>query len=209
MVEGVSGTGRAFLLCRRPRNSHFAQRFAKKILRIRGFSPLQSVKRQEAKAPPSVKISVSEGGQAVCVARVESARPNSITSPIGSTMHLLSAGSAGILLMASASEPELRHILRKCTPEQQGEIVEETALARREGIARSYGRHHSSIYAVSVPVDLGETAAFTLVGWPEDFASPRQDEGRRGAVEKTARCPNVLKEKSRAAGAASRARRES
>ncbi len=89
-------------------------------------------------------------------------------------MHLLSAGSAGILLMASASELELRHILRKCTPEQQGEIVEETALARREGIARSYGRHHSSIYAVSVPVDLGETAAFTLVGWPEDFASPRQ-----------------------------------
>jgi len=122
----------------------------------------------------SAKISLREGGQAVSVARVESLRANSISSPVGTKIHLTEAGSAGIQLMASVPPAELRSILRELPPERQRTTFRAVAAARREGIARSYGAHHASIYAVSVPLDLGQPAALTLVGWPEDFAGRRR-----------------------------------
>jgi hypothetical protein len=43
-------------------------------------------------------------------------------------------------------------------------------------MARSYGEHHPSIYAVSRLVNLGVPAAVSLVGWPDDFAQGREKE---------------------------------
>lgn len=122
----------------------------------------------------SAKISVREGSHAICVARVETFRPNSISSPVGSKIHLASAGSVGILLMASASKAELGQILRAHSPEQRKRMAKEAARAAAEGIARSYGKHHPAVYAVSVPVDVGRPAALTLMGWPEDLPTKRQ-----------------------------------
>lgn len=122
----------------------------------------------------SAKISVREGGHAVSVARVETIRANSISSPVGSKIHLTEAGSVGIMLMAQIPEAGLGQILRAYPPEQRKRIMGEAAAAAREGMARSYGKHHPSIYAVSVPVDVGLPGVLTLVGWPEDLPPKRQ-----------------------------------
>jgi len=122
----------------------------------------------------SAKISVREGRHAVSVARIETSRPNIISSPVGSKIPLLEAGSVGIMLMASIPEEELDHLLMALPRERRRHIVAEAAAAAREKMARSYGIHHPSIHAVSVPVDLGQPAALTLVGWPEDFPPKRK-----------------------------------
>jgi DNA-binding IclR family transcriptional regulator len=126
----------------------------------------------------SAKISVREGCHAVSVARMEALRANSISSPVGAKIPLTAAGSVGVMLMASASEAELRVILRGEPPEQKRRITREVARAAKEGMARSYGKHHPSIHAVSIPVDVGQPGALTLVGWPEDLPP-----GRRKSIE--------------------------
>lgn len=140
--------------------------------RLRELRPLLSELVNETGL--SAKISVREGSHAVCVARVEAVRANSISSPVGSKFHLSSAGSAGIMLMAAAPEMELRQILQAYPPKQRGFISKEVAAAGSERMARSYGQHHPSAYAVSVLVDVGQPAALTLMGWPEDFLPERK-----------------------------------
>jgi len=122
----------------------------------------------------SAKISVREGSHAVSVARVETSRPNIISSPVGSKIPLLEAGSVGIMLMASIPREELDHMLMALPRERKRRILAEVSAAAREKMARSYGIHHPSIHAVSVPLDLGQPAVLTLVGWPEDFPAKRK-----------------------------------
>lgn len=122
----------------------------------------------------SAKISIKEGTSAVVVMRAEARKANSITSPVGSKMPLTEAGSAGIMLMASANSAELSLIQREVPVEHWKEIARAVASARTEKMARSYGTHHSSIYAVSIPLSLGRPCALTLVGWPEAFTGKQK-----------------------------------
>lgn len=63
----------------------------------------------------SAKVSIREGMQVVTALRAESRRPNSISSPIGSRMHLLDSGSVGVSLMARLPKNEVMRILKSTT----------------------------------------------------------------------------------------------
>ncbi len=141
-------------------------------LRLQELQP--RLRRLAQETDLSVKISLGEGSHCVTAARCEATRPNSITSPVGSQVHLTEAGSAGVILMAALAPDELPPVLRGLAAERRAQLLREVAAARREGLARSYGVHHPTIHAVSVPLDLGRPAALTLVGWPEDFAGRRR-----------------------------------
>ena len=145
--------------------------------RVRELTPLMRELVEETGL--SAKISLQEGAYAVCVVRVESSRPNSITSPIGAKMPLAETGSVGVMLLAAMSDEECQQVLRKLSPKERQQTMEEISAARKEGLTRSYGKHHPSIFAASVPVDLGNPGVLTLMGWPEDFSSSQ----RKKAIE--------------------------
>lgn len=132
----------------------------------------------------SAKISIREGMHVVTALRAESRRPNSISSRIGSRMHLLESGSVGTCIMARLPKGEVTRILRSmaqqadapATPPSDEVIIAEVESARKNGYSSAFGTHNPSIHAMSValPLTESEVVALTIVGWPEDFREARQ-----------------------------------
>ncbi len=126
----------------------------------------------------SAKISIREGLQTVTALRAESLRPNSISSPTGSRMHLLDSGSVGIVLLAQLQKSEILRVLhsdreeaRELSKQEEQRWLKEIATARRTGFGSAFGTRNPAIHAMSValPLTNSELAALTIVGWPEDF----------------------------------------
>ena len=129
----------------------------------------------------SAKISLREGCQAVTAMRAEAKRMNLISTPVGARLHLLEAGSAGLVLLANMPDEESRRILGSPPPkhwerQSRKKIESEILEAAQTGVARAFGTVHPSIWALSVPVALaaGQSVALTIVGWPEEFSKPQQ-----------------------------------
>ena len=129
----------------------------------------------------SAKISLREGRHAVTAMRAEADRMNQMSTPVGARLHLLEAGSAGIILLANMPEEESRRILaappsKRVEKHRREEIEREIHEAAKCGVARAFGTVHHSIWALSAPVALAvkQTVALTIVGWPEEFSKPRQ-----------------------------------
>ncbi|MFA6289975.1 MAG: helix-turn-helix domain-containing protein [Opitutaceae bacterium] len=125
----------------------------------------------------SSKISIREGEQVVTALRAEALRANSISSPVGSRMHLRDSGSVGAVLLAGMPKAEVRRLLR--APEASGDetLLKEAAAARRVGIACALGSFNPAIHAMSARLALGEgreEAAVSIVGWAEDFRDARR-----------------------------------
>ncbi len=128
----------------------------------------------------SAKISLREGCHAVTARRAEAKRMNAISTPVGARLHLLEAGSAGVILLANMPDTELRRIMAS-PPAKHWErnnrqnIEREIGEAQKSRVACAFGTVHPSIWALSVPVALAakQTAALTIVGWPEDFSANR------------------------------------
>jgi DNA-binding IclR family transcriptional regulator len=130
----------------------------------------------------SAKISVIEGNSALVVARFESDRPNNITTPIGTRLALAGAGSAGVILLALMSSEGAAHALKELEPERRQALLREAKNARQAGLACSYGTHDSTIYALSVPLEMDRPAALSLVGWPEDFSTNEKRKRQENAI---------------------------
>ncbi|WP_232767018.1 IclR family transcriptional regulator [Geminisphaera colitermitum] len=126
----------------------------------------------------SAKVSIREGMQVVTALRAESRRPNSISSPIGSRMHLLDSGSVGVSLMARLPKNEVMRILKSTTNAGVAEelVLREIAAAKKAGYSSAFGTRNPAIHAMSVALPLtgSESAALTIVGWPEDFSDARR-----------------------------------
>lgn len=129
----------------------------------------------------SAKISLREGSHAVTASRAEAKRMNAISTPVGARLHLLEAGSAGMILLANMPDAESRRILGSPPPkhwERNGrqDVEREIGEAAKSRVACAFGTVHPSIWALSVPVALAaqQTVALTIVGWPEDFSEARQ-----------------------------------
>lgn len=137
----------------------------------------------------SVKVSIREGMEAVTLLRTEAVRANAISSPVGSRLHLLEAGSAGVVLMSELESAELERLFQKL-PEGYWEhhsrqtIRREISRAAREGFARAFGTVNPAIYAASAAVRIpdGPLAAVTVVGWRADF-----ENGGSSGIEKALR----------------------
>ncbi|AHF90745.1 transcriptional regulator [Opitutaceae bacterium TAV5] len=147
----------------------------------------------------SAKISIREGLQAVTALRAESRRPNSISSPVGSRMHLLEAGSVGTILLAQLPRPEVLRVLHSARedgerlPErEEPQWLKEIAAARRSGFGSAFGTRNPAIHAMSVALPLtdSELAALTVVGWPEDF---RETLGQRELLRRLKRCAGTMR----------------
>ncbi len=130
----------------------------------------------------SAKISVLEGNSALAVARFESDRPNNITTPVGTRLALAGAGSAGVILLSLMPAEDASHAIKELEPEQRLALLREAEAARRAGLARSYGSHEPTIYAVSVSLAMDRPAALSLVGWPEDFSTKEKSNRREKAI---------------------------
>ena len=124
----------------------------------------------------SVKIATREGDSAVTAVRIESRRPNAITSKVGSKMHLAEAGAAGVILLSGLPRAQVDAILdavpKACWKKYSLEdFRDDVNQARRQKISRALGKFHPAIYAISIPLVLpsGIAAALTAVGWPDDF----------------------------------------
>lgn len=129
----------------------------------------------------SAKISLREGCHAVTASRAEAKRMNAISTPVGARLHLLEAGSAGVILLANMPDAESRRILGSPPPKHwerkdRQDVEREIGEAQKSCVANAFGTVHPSIWALSVPVALAanQTAALTIVGWPEDFSPARQ-----------------------------------
>ena len=129
----------------------------------------------------AAKISLREGRHAVTAMRAEAKRMNLISTPVGARLHLLEAGSAGVILLANMPDEESRRILASPPPKhwdhcRREEVEREIHDAAQNGVARAFGTVHPSIWALSAPVSLAakQTAALTIVGWPEEFSSARR-----------------------------------
>lgn len=134
----------------------------------------------------SVKIAIREGNSAVTAVRIESRRPNSITSKVGSKMHLAEAGAAGAILLSGLAKAQADAVLdtapKACWNKYTLEdFRDDVSRARRQKISRAFGKFHPAIYAISIPLVLptGITAALAAVGWPDDFEGKK-----RAAIEK-------------------------
>lgn len=128
----------------------------------------------------SAKISIREGNQAVTAIRSDAWKLNCISSPVGARMHLVEAGSAGVMLMATLSQEEFDRILETVPPgywdrHSRESLLEDVREAAEHGFARSYGKANPSIYAISMPLDLPpiDSAVVTIVGWPDEFEGGR------------------------------------
>ena len=127
----------------------------------------------------SAKITLCEGHQAITALRAEPPNPHAITSPIGSGFSLV-IGSAAAVLLAGFSDKEISRVIENAeescwvrqTPEDVWRRVREV---RDKGLCCELGQYHSSIFAVSIPLQLTreDRGALTLVGWPDQFAAPR------------------------------------
>jgi Transcriptional regulator len=125
----------------------------------------------------SSKISVREGEQVVTTLRAEALRVNSISSPVGSRMHLRDSGSVGAALLAGMSPAEVRRLLGDTDAKRTAAMSKVISTARRTGIACSLGTFNPAIHAMSTHLSLGkghEGAAVTIVGWAEDFRDARR-----------------------------------
>jgi DNA-binding IclR family transcriptional regulator len=151
----------------------------------------------------SVKISMREGNYAVTATRTESRRPNAITSPIGSKMHLTLAGAAGTILLASLSREEINAILDSAPQSSWSNYSRESFArdiiqAKEQGISRALGKFHPSIYAIAVPLKFSptNTAALAVVGWPDDFTAKRRGEIEAQLKKHTRRIQHTISQQS-------------
>ena len=125
----------------------------------------------------SSKISIREGDQVVTALRAETLRANSISSPVGSRMHLRDSGSVGAALLAALPVAETRRLLRASAPTDDRAMLAEIAKTKRSGVACAFGTFNPAIHAMSMGLSLGEWhegAAVTLIGWAEDFRETRR-----------------------------------
>lgn len=154
--------------------------------------PLQAIERRVAVLKPTVKalseatgltvkLSLRQGFDQVTVARAESSRPLSVTSPIGARFPVI-AGASGACLLSSLADPDVDRVVAHADREHLWE--HETAVAlrtriaacRRKGICDNLGAHPQGIDTVSVPLPADDTPfALTIVGLRGDF------DGTRGA----------------------------
>ena len=147
----------------------------------------------------SVKICLGEGVYAVTATRTESRRPNAITSPVGSKMHLALAGAAGAILLASLPTEQAEGILAAAPDEcwsrySLESFLNDVAEVKKHGISRALGKFHPSIYAIAVPLAFspGNTAALAIVGWPEDFSGTKQAAVERKLKEHASRMQRIV-----------------
>jgi DNA-binding IclR family transcriptional regulator len=102
----------------------------------------------------SSKISIREGDQVVTALRAETLRPNSISSSVGSRMHLRDSGSVGVALLAALPAAEVRRLLQPAEIERDALFLTGVAAAKKAGIARAFGTFNPAIHAMSVGLNL-------------------------------------------------------
>ena len=98
----------------------------------------------------SVKIAIQEGNYAVTAVRIESRRPNAITSKVGSKMHLAEAGATGAILLSGLPWAQADAVLntapKACWNKNSLEdFRDEVNQARRQKISRALGKSHPAI----------------------------------------------------------------
>lgn len=134
------------------------------------------LRRMAAELGLSAKITLREGHYVTTALRVEAARPNSITSPVGYRFHI-GIGSAGAVLLSALSDEEIKRVLDTApsevwTRQSKEDVWQRIKDFRQTGVSKDMGQHHPSIFAISTLLHLTEsaTAAVTVVGWPEEFS---------------------------------------
>lgn len=128
----------------------------------------------------SMKVSLREGYYVTTTLRVEPARPNAITNPVGHRFHI-GIGSAASALLSILNDDEILKIITTApqdiwirqTPEDVWARIRE---CRQSGICKDTGQQHPSIFAISTLLTLahGRAIAITVVGLPEDFFAERE-----------------------------------
>ena len=127
----------------------------------------------------TAKLSVRDGDRALTLVRAESPRETSISVRVGAAYHL-ALGSSGAVLLADLAAKERAALLDRapvaCWEHQKpADVSARIAECRRLGYCGDFGGYRPSVHALSAPVRNGGAivAAFTLVGFAQDF------EGRR------------------------------
>jgi DNA-binding IclR family transcriptional regulator len=158
--------------------AHVARSFSEVEAKLNGLNP--ALVRLAEDLQMSVKVMLREGDLATVAMRAEPARANSITSPIGSRIHL-SVGSAAGVLLSFLQDAEIERIISTAPAEvwqRQGpeDVWARVRECRHSGICCDLGLYHSAVYAMSAPLKLSDSliVAVTLVGWKEDFEEDQQ-----------------------------------
>ncbi len=153
--------------------AHVARAYSEVETRLRELEPTLRALSEDLKM--SVKVSLCEGHYATTALRAEPSKPNAITSPIGSRIHL-SIGSAAAVLLAQMPDHAIKTVLASAPEDawerqKPGDVRQRIRDCREKGACFELGNYHPSIYACSVPIQLTDTlvGALTAVGWPEDF----------------------------------------
>lgn len=114
------------------------------------------LERLAAETGESAQLFVRRGGERVCADGVEAASELRTIVPVGAALPL-TAGSAGKVFLAWASEADRARLLRRVprfTPDTPSamRLAEEAASVRRRGWAASTGEREPGVASVSAPV---------------------------------------------------------
>jgi DNA-binding IclR family transcriptional regulator len=159
--------------------AHVARSFSEVEVRLAELStPLNQLAHE---LQMSVKLTLREGDFATVAMRAEPVRANTITSPVGSRIHL-TVGSAAGALLSSLKDSEIERMIQTAPAEVWARQTPEDVWARvREcrdsGVCCDLGLYHPAIFAMSMLLDLSDSllVSVTLVGWQEDFVAGKKE----------------------------------
>jgi len=157
-------------------------RLGPRLLRLAGSAIGEPLLRERARPAlaslaaatgESVQLYVRSGDRRLCLDAVESSSELRTIVPVG-TLLPLTAGSAGKVFLAFASEPDRERLLagrRRSTSRtpSRAELLRQLETIRRRGWAQSMGERQAGVGSVSAPVfgPGGELVAVVSVSGPE------------------------------------------
>ncbi|HZP90128.1 MAG TPA: IclR family transcriptional regulator [Actinomycetota bacterium] len=159
------------------------------LLRERARPALASLARDTGE---SAQLYVRSGDRRLCLDAVESSSELRTIVPVG-TLLPLTAGSAGKVFLAFASEPDRKRLLadlRRFTSRtpSRAELLRQIETVRRRGWAQSMGERQAGVGSVSAPVLApgGELVAVVSVSGPETRMRRGGPSGYAAAVVRAA-----------------------
>ena len=118
----------------------------------------------------TAKVTVREGAEWLMIARHELPKDISVSQRVGMRFPI-HVGSVGAALLANETDAQIHRLLLDVKPAAAKDTWRRIRCCRLRRYAADLGETHSSVHALSVPLDLGfpdSPAALTVFGLPDE-----------------------------------------
>lgn len=130
----------------------------------------EPLKRLAERTRLTTKVTIREGAEWLMIARHEVPKDITVSQRVGMRSPIY-IGSVGAALLANEDDAQIERLLLKVKPSAANDTWRRIRFCRLRRYAVDLGETHSSIHALSVPLDLGfpdSPAALTVFGLPDE-----------------------------------------